>query len=294
MKKKIIAIISLIMAFVCAFALVGCAQQPSSEVSIEEYLAIKDSAFKVNTTKRTDENFVPTTIVYSESYEYSTEEILTIGEGESEVSKKVETEYSKQISKITINFENQNGTLKFTMEEISQYESIERGLTEEGEVEVINSQNEEQKYFYVLEYAENEMRLYRFDDNNPENSAYIIVDKYDVISIVDDTLSSINILNMMTQIYSDASSLYRDGAYVGTKKAEPNSNEISYNGYTTSYASVAYDKNGNMKGEHNTYTYTDSVYSFSAEQVIYEASIKNGATYQKRNIEGINLGDFSI
>ena len=294
MKKKIIAFLSVIMAFICVFTLVGCSTQQSSIVTVEEYFAAREKLNEVSIRDRNSERLVATTIVMDVSTRLQEEETLYYYDGDIEKSVKVKTREIEMKSVCTVSVEYINGVCKFNMSAVGYNNLVHRTIVSDtGEIEVDNEKTKIDE-FYTLKYDGEEARLYRYDNLNSENNMYKTVYEEEIMDYVFFLIGTFDDFNNTANLGTSGAYLYRDGAYVGVKVAPYDENAITEDECITSYTSIAFDNKGNVKGETKIDCVCWDDYTFTEEKISISCSIKNGASFKSKKTDGIELGDFDF
>ncbi|MBE5733046.1 MAG: hypothetical protein E7353_08485 [Clostridiales bacterium] len=298
MKKKFLVIVSFILSIIFVFAFAGCSQTSTSSsgssVSMDEYLNSRKIAVRNNIENRREDNFKLTTVTASQkiagginitaSYEQ---------DGETVLKSFATQELSKTVDCVLV-YEVKDGVVKFNYEYKSEEIVFNRNLDENYEIE---ESKEEQKFdvFFTVVYEGEEMRLYMFDNLNPENNAYVVTTANDIHYFVKVVLNEpYDTVCESTSSYG-AGFLYRDGDYVGLEVPVFYNIKADESEVSAMYAKSAIDTKGNIKTENYTYDLertNENEFYMNEERLVID--VKYGGSFKSKNTSNIVQGNFDI
>lgn len=281
MKNKFLVITSLIMTFILIFACIGCSASTSNSPSIDEYMNNKIITIEKSNENRRSDEFKTTTIIGSQEIE----KVERINESYEKDGETITVTYAKKEEKLLMNFiityEVKDGIVKFNQTIKATQTLITRSLNENKEIVEVKEEVVMDE-FHDLVYVDDEMRLYKFNNVNPEKSCYMIRNEDNIRSLVGGYITTANYIIQESSTAYGKGFLYKDGAYVGVEV--PNSsNTIINSTINVSYAKSAMDKNGNIKAE--TYQILNTSLESQESKISYE--IKYGGSFKSRDITNI-------
>lgn len=285
MKNKFLITLSFIMILIFVFVGVGCSASAPIEASIDEYIKNKKIAVEKNVENRRSDYYELTTITNTQIAEQikKTEESYE-NNGETITVRYTNKEERYRIDSV-ITYEIKDGVVRFNQSLKTTYIIITRTLNENKEI-VENKNESVQDEFYSLEYVGEEMRLYKFDNLNPEKSNYMVKTNVDIATrLTGYTGQAYDIIEESASSYGKNNRLYTDGDYIGNEVTDPNNNYINDFESNLEYFKGAMDKNGNIKAESYEYKVIDSGSTTKEVKIFYE--IKYGGSFNSRDIANI-------
>ncbi len=288
MKNKILSIISFIMAVVCMFAMIGCAPESGKSVDlIDEYVKVQENFFVKHINSRNLDAFEATTLVYQKTQETLQRETLSIPKGDDAGTvDEIDVVTYENINTIRyeVSFECKDGVIKLNSLAKNEIKSVERSLDENNEI-VENVQTSVADVFHTVVYENDEIRVYSFDNVNPENNSYTVLSNnnevynimyYEIFQMIEDEFYRINDV----QAYNTFS---KEGDYVYIQTAGFDGVEVGVNRLYIDSAKFGFDSKCNVKME--TYNINESQEFTEKTSVI--GSISYGAKFVDRDTTGI-------
>jgi hypothetical protein len=288
MKNKILSIISFIMAIVCVFAMIGCAPESGKTVDLlDRYVKAQENFFVKHINSRNLDNFEATTLVYQKTQETLHRETFRIPTGDdAETVDEIDVVVNENINTLSyvVAFECKDGVIKLNSLAKNEIKTVERSLGENNEI-VENVETSVVDLFHTVVYENNEIRVYSFDNVNPENNSYTVLSSnrevynvmyYEIFQMIED--------EFYRQNNSYAHNTFsKEGDYVCVQVEDYYGVEANVDRLYIDSARFGFDNKGNVKME----TYNIDETKESTEKINIIGSISYGAKFIDRDTTGI-------
>lgn len=288
MKNKILSIISFIMAIVCVFAMIGCTPENGNTVDLmDEYVKAQENFFVNHINSRNSDGFEATTLVFQKTEETLNRETFRIPTGDDvESTEEIDVVVYENINTISyvVAFECKDGVVKLNSLAKNEIKTIERSWGENNEI-VEDVETSVVDLFHTVVYENDEIRVYSFDNVNPENSSYTVLSSnrevygvmyYEIFQMIEEEFYRLNT--------SYAHNTFRkEGDYVCMQVEEYYNVKADVDGLLMDVAKFGFDSKGNVKME--TYNIDETKEYINKINVV--GSISYGAEFIDRDTTGI-------